>query len=308
MSNNKEKNTKILKLRNIYDMLDQITKTKKSERLNSAICFSKKPNFNSFNSNKIKKINVLNRNIITKYNEKINKDYILDIVKRESFHEKIKPNINFKTSSVNIIKFKGLLKPKHNVKIQTDRIDKLTTNKSLILSKEYQYNNECRSIMEYRMKKFKKNFRNKNDEDKLNSPVFKTVKNINFPNIFSLSNSNSIKGNNNYFDLITNQAKRKLNMKKYYNALTNLRIKFHGNILITRKSKDFNLKNALKKKIAINIDKNNIKRNSSINMDTISSKFRNNSKGEQICNFSNKMIRESLSFASMRKILSNIYK
>ena len=307
MINNKEKKTKLLRLKNIYDMLEHMTKTRKSERLNSAINYSDKTKLTSSHKKILKKINVINRNPITKYNEKLNKDKILDIVQREDVFEKIKPNINFKTSSVNIIKFKGLFKTKQNVQIQTDRAEKLTTNKSLILSKEYQYNNDCRTIMEYRMKKFRQKIRNKNDEDKTNSPVFKTVKNINFPSIFSISNSNSVKAHNNYFDLITNESKRKLNIKKYYNALTNLRIKLHGNILITRKSKDIDLKNSINKKMGINISKPNLKRNSIKNINT-NFIYRNIGKREQICSFSNKMIRESLSDAHMKKMLSNFYK
>lgn len=304
MINNKEKKSKLLRIKNIYEMLDHKTKIKKSERLNSAINYSNKTKLSSSSTKKLKKINIIKRNLITKNNEKLNNDQLLDIVKREDVFEKIKSNINFKTSSVNIIKFKGLFKTKQNVQIQTDKAEKLTTNKSLILSKEHQYNNECRSIMEYGMKKYRQNVRNKIEEDKTNSPVFKTVKNINFPNIFSISNNNSVK--NNYFDLITKETKRKLNIKKYYNALTNLRIKLHGNILITRKSKDINLKNAIKKKIAINISKPNLKRNSITNINT-NFKYRNMGKNEQLCSFSNKMIRESLSDAHM-KILSNLYK
>ena len=157
------------------------------------------------------------------------------------------------------------------------------------------------------MKKFRQKIRNKNDEDKTNSPIFKTVKNINFPSIFSISNSNSVKAQNNYFDLITNESKRKLNIKKYYNALTNLRIKLHGNILITRKSKDIDLKNSINKKMGINISKPNLKRNSIKNINT-NFIYRNIGKREQICSFSNKMIRESLSDAHMKKMLSNFYK
>ena len=306
MINNKEKNTKLLRLKNIYDMLGNITKTQKSKRLNSAINYSNKTKLPSSHKQKLKKINIINRDLVTKNNEKLKKDQILDIDKRENFYEKIKPNINFKKSSVNIIKFKGLFKTKQNVQIQTDRAEKLKANKSLILSKEYQHNNDCKSIMEYRMKKYRQNVRNKNDENKTNSPVFKTVKNINFPNIFSISNNYSVKNKNNYYDLITNQTNRKLNIKKYYNALTNLRIKLHGNILITRKSKDIDLNNAIKKKIGINIS-TNLKRNSIKNMNT-NFKYKNIGKHKQLCSFSNKMIRESLSDAHMKKMLGNFYK
>ena len=309
MINNKEKytNTKILRLKNIYDMLDHTTKIKKSKRLNSAINYSNKIKLPSSSTKRLKKTNIINSNLITKYKEKLKKDQLLDIVKREDAFEKIKPIINSKTSSVNIIKFKGLFKIKQNVHKQTDRAEKLTTNSSLILSKGDQYNNECKSIMEYRIKKFRQKLRNKNDEDKTNSPAFKTVKNINFPNIFSISNNSSFKDQNNYFDLITKEKKRKLNIKKYYNALTNLRIKLHGNILITRKSKDIDLQNAIKKKIGTNISKPNLKRNSIKNINT-NFRYRNMRQHKQICSFSNKMIRESLSDAHMKKILSNLYK
>ena len=47
MINNKDKNTKLLRLKNIYDMLDHMTKTRKSERLNSAINYSDKTKLTS---------------------------------------------------------------------------------------------------------------------------------------------------------------------------------------------------------------------------------------------------------------------
>lgn len=303
---NRGNNSKLYRLQNIYDMLNQITKTKKTERLNSAMNSSNKPKFHSYHSfhkNKIKKIRVINRNLITKSNEKLISDQALDIVNRDNLNEKMKQNITFKTSSVNTFKDKETNKIKHNVQIQTDGVDKLNSNKSLNLSKEYQYSNACRSIMEYRMKKYRQKKRINLDENKNNSPVFKTVKNINFPNIYSQNNSNA------NFDFIINQSsKRKFNIKKYYKALTNLRIKLHGNILITRKSKEFEINNTFKKKIEIKKnDKTDFQRNSSLNI-TIISRYRNLSKREQICNFSNKMIRESLSDVHMKKTLANIKK
>ena len=90
--------------------------------------------------------------------------------------------------------------------------------------------------------------------------------------------------------------------------LISIRIKLHGNILITRKSKEFEINNTFKKKIEIKKnDKTDFQRNSSLNI-TIISRYRNLSKREQICNFSNKMIRESLSDVHMKKMLANIKK
>ena len=58
--NNKEINSKLYKLKNIYDMLDSITKTKKPERFNSAVNFKNKIKFSEnspYKRIKIKKLN-----------------------------------------------------------------------------------------------------------------------------------------------------------------------------------------------------------------------------------------------------------
>lgn len=62
-----------------------------------------------------------------------------------------------------------------------------------------------------------------------------------------------------------------------------------------------------KDKMKINKLKNNLKVNSNISMDK-SYKYTNISKYEQMCNFSNQMIRDSLSEKHMKNIFKNLNK
>jgi len=56
MINNKENQLKLSRLKKIYGILDSLTKTKKSERLNSAVNSPTKLKFPSYQTIRIKKL------------------------------------------------------------------------------------------------------------------------------------------------------------------------------------------------------------------------------------------------------------
>jgi len=298
MINHRGNYSKLCQLKNIYDMLDFVTKPKKPERFNSAINSSNKIQIPSYKKIKIKKLNVINRN---KNNEKFNMDHILDIVKRKNINQRIKLKNIFSTNIINSSARKiDNNNVRKNAEIQTDKKTKISRIK--LIPKENKYDYASKSIMEYRIKKYHQKQRNINDITKSNSPIYKTVKNIQFPNIYASSNSYRDQKIKDYLNISNNQkSKRNINIKRYYCILNNLRIKFHGNISLTRKSKDLKSINNYKKKIGINNFKSILKANSSISMDK-NKKYKNVNSIEQICSFSNKMIRDSLSDNHMIKM------
>lgn len=298
MINHRGNYSKLCQLKNIYDMLDFVTKPKKPERFNSAINSSNKIQIPSYKKIKIKKLNVINRN---KNNEKFNMDHILDIVKRKNINQRIKLKNIFSTNIINSSARKiDNNNVRKNAEIQTDKKTKISRIK--LIPKENKYDYASKSIMEYRIKKYHQKQRNINDITKSNSPIYKTAKNIQFPNIYASSNSYRDKKIKDYLNISNNQkSKRNINIKRYYCILNNLRIKFHGNISLTRKSKDLKSINNYKKKIGINNFKSILKANSSISMDK-NKKYKNVNSIEQICSFSNKMIRDSLSDNHMIKM------
>ena len=298
MINHRGNYSKLCQLKNIYDMLDFVTKPKKPERFNSAINSSNKIQIPSYKKIKIKKLNVINRN---KNNEKFNMDHILDIVKRKNINKRIKLKGIFSTNIINSSAMKiDNNNARKNAEMQTDKKTKI--NKIKLIPKENKYDYASKSIMEYRIKKYHQKQRNINDITKSNSPIYKTAKNIQFPNIYASSNSYRDQKIKDYLNISNNQkSKRNINIKRYYCILNNLRIKFHGNISLTRKSKDLKSINNYKKKIGINNFKSILKANSSISMDK-NKKYKNVNSIEQICSFSNKMIRDSLSDNHMIKM------
>lgn len=298
MINHRGNYSKLCQLKNIYDMLDFVTKPKKPERFNSAINSSNKIQIPSYKKIKIKKLNVINRN---KNNEKFNMDHILDIVKRKNINKRIKLKGIFSTNVINSSAMKiDNNNARKNAEMQTDKKTKI--NKIKLIPKENKYDYASKSIMEYRIKKYHQKQRNINDITKSNSPIYKTAKNIQFPNIYASSNSYRDQKIKDYLNISNNQkSKRNINIKRYYCILNNLRIKFHGNISLTRKSKDLKSINNYKKKIGINNFKSILKANSSISMDK-NKKYKDVNSIEQICSFSNKMIRDSLSDNHMIKM------
>jgi hypothetical protein len=250
----------------------------------------------------IKRLHVIN-NKKEKSNEKLNKDFIFDIVNRKHLNRRVILKGNFNTNVINSSVLSQIGEKKSEI-IQTDRdyisiIQKLSSlPKEKLHRKE---NNPCKSILEYRIKNHKKK-RNVKDVNKSNSTIFKTTKNINFPNIYQ----NKERNIKDYLDVSSNKKQKgNFNIKRYYCILNNLRIKLHGNIFLTRKSKEKESVKNNKKLIEIKNLKNNLKENSSSSLDK---SFRNISKYDQICNFSNQMIRDSLSERNMKNIFKNINK
>ena len=305
MINHRGNYSKLCQLKNIYSMLDLVIKPKKPERFNSAINSSNKIKIPSHKRIKVKKLNVINRN---KNNEKFNMDYVLDIVQRKNINKRIKLKSIFTTNIINSsAKNIGNNNVTKNAEIQTDKKDKISRVK--LIPKENKYDYASKSIMEYRIKKYHQKQRNIYDITKSYSSIYKTAKNINFPNIYASSNSYRDQKIKDYLNISNNQkSKRNINIKRYYCILNNLRIKFHGNISLTRKSKDLKSIKNYKKKIGINHNKSILKsNNSSISMDK-NKKYKNINSIEQMCSFSNKMIRDSLSDHQMIKIYENIKK
>ena len=304
MINHRGNYSKLCQLNSIYDMFDFATNPKKSERFNSAINSSNNIQNTPYKRIKIKKLNVIKRN---KNNEKFNMKYILDIVKRKDINQRFNLkgiyNTNIFISSARNIENNNI---KKNVHIQTDRKTKIRRAK--LIAKENKYDNASKSIMEYRIKKYHQKQRNVKDITKNNSPIYKTAKNINFPNIYASSNSCRDLKIKNYLNMSNNQnSKRNINNKRYYCILNNLRIKFHGNISLTRKSKDLKFIKNYKKNVGIKNTKSILKVNSSISMDK-GKKYKNIHNIEQICSFSNKMIRDSLGDSNIKKMFENLNK
>ena len=312
MINNIENHSKLYRLKKIYDMLDSLTKQGKPDRLNSAISSPQKLKIPLHRRIKIKKLNVIDKRG-EKSNEKLNNNYILDIVNRKPFNRRVilKRNFDTKDSNSNILSVPN--KSKKNAKIQTERFNKPIIYHNSFVQKDNKYNNICRSIMDYRIKYKHKKKRNINgpDENKSISPIFKTAKNINFPNIYSYREKDKEKERKiqDYLDLSNKKqtAKRNINMKRYYCILNNLRIKFHGNILLTRKTKESEVMYDSKNKMVLKNLRRNLKGNTSISMDR-SHKYRNISQYDLICNFSNQIIRESLSEKHMQNLFCNLKK
>ena len=302
MINSRDNNSKLCRLKKIYDMLEYITKPKKSERLNSAVNSPYKIKMPLRRPIQIKRLHVIN-NKKEKSNEKLNKDFIFDIVNRKHLNRRVILKGNFNTNVINSSVLSQIGEKKSEI-IQTDRDYKSIIQKLSSLPKEKLHrkeNNPCKSILEYRIKNHKKK-RNVKDVNKSNSPIFKTTKNINFPNIYQ----NKERNIKDYLDVSSNQKQKgNFNIKRYYCILNNLRIKLHGNIFLTRKSKEKESVKNNKRLIEIKNLKNNLKENSSSSLDK---SFRNISKYEQICNFSNQMIRDSLSERNMKNIFKNINK
>ena len=301
MINNKENNLKLLRLKQIYGLLDSVIKTKKTERLNSAVNSSNKIKIPSYKKIQVKKLNVIDKN---KNNENLNIDnYMLDIIKRKAIKRKILMKGNLKTNEFNSNELNANFRGKKTEKVYTERIhnNKIKANRYSVLPKDNKYKNIERSIIEYRIKKNRQKQRNIKDEIKSNSSIYKTAKNINFPNIYNHNSERKIPA---YLNISNNQkSKKNFNIKRYYCILNNLRIKLHGNIFITRKSKELKPINHHKNKIGMK-DVNS-KENYSLSMDK-NYKLSNINKYDQICNFSNQIIRESLSEKNIEKVYKNL--
>jgi hypothetical protein len=307
MINNKENQLKLYRLKKIYGILDSLTQTKKPERLNSAVNSPTKIKFPSYQRIRIKKLHLIDKKKdIDEKKLNMNK-YIMDIVKRKNIKRRVLMKGNFSTNVVNSSSFNINYNGKKNEIIQTDKFHNhnIKSNRNPIFPKEFKCNNACRSIMEYRIKKYHQKPRNIKDETKSNLPIYKTTKNVHFPKIYNHNSETKVQ---DYLDVSNIQkSKRNINIKKYYCVLNNLRIKLHGNIFITRKSKEKESIKYYKDKMKINKLKNNLKVNSNISMDK-SYKYTNISKYEQMCNFSNQMIRDSLSEKHMKNIFKNLNK
>ena len=164
-------------------------------------------------------------------------------------------------------------------------------------------------MLEYRIKKLRLKQRNNQDEIKnSNSCIYNTFKNVSLPIIYNPIHSNQERQIDNYFE-VSNCSNniRKRNMKRYFCILNNLRIKLHGNIFITRMSKELE-KNNFKSKIKVSNYKNNfnINSNNSINF-TNRRRYRNINRYNN-CSFSNQLIKDSLSDIHMKQIIDNINK
>ena len=306
MINNKENQLKLSRLKKIYGILDSLTKTKKSERLNSAVNSPTKLKFPSYQTIRIKKLHLIDKNKDKgEKNININK-YIMDIVKRKNIKKRVLMKGNFSTNPINSSACNVNYTGKKNEIIQTDKLykHKIKSNGNSVFTKENKYNNPCKSIIEYRIKKYHQKQRNTKDETKSNSPIFKTTKNVHFPKIYNHNSETKFQDN---LDISNNQnSRRNINMKRYYCVLNNLRIKLHGNIFITRKSKEKDSIKYYNNKMIINRLKN-FKFISNKSMDK-NYKNTNISKYEQMCNFSNQMIRDSLSEKHMKNIFKNLNK
>ena len=318
MINNQEHPSKLYRLKNIYSILGSLLKEKKQERLKSAKFSSNILKNPSKRKIKVRKLNIVKENKSKNRNTerlKLNYLYHLDIVKRNNIRRiMIKENnsANVINSSMQNLKNSKI----KDAKIQTDK-NYLPIIIKKNLSKNYDNdsnrNNIGRAMIQYRIKKLHEQKRNKKYNNlKNNLKNYQTVKNINFPNIIHREHKErKIK---DYLDIPNNlSTKVEIGNKRYNSILNNLRIKFHGNIFITRKTRDSDLNNYLKNKIRIKNLKNTYKVNSSISFDK-SFNNSNKSKYEQICNFSNQMIKDSLSERHKKsiykniKILKNIYK
>jgi hypothetical protein len=310
--NNKEINSKLYRLKNIYDMLDSITKTKKPERFNSAVNFQNKIKFSE--NSPYKRIKIKKLNVIKKDNkdikEKLKANYIFDIVKRKNFKERPILKNNFKNNKNNSNAINEQNSGRKNVIIQTDRINEYKPRiKKSIFSSEQFLNKPCKNMLEYRIKKLRLKQRNNQDEIKnSNSCIYNTFKNVSLPKIYNPIHSNQERQIDNYFE-VSNCSNniRKRNMKRYFCILNNLRIKLHGNIFITRMSKELE-KNNFKSKIKVSNYKNNfnINSNNSINF-TNRRRYRNINRYDN-CSFSNQLIKDSLSDIHMKQIIDNINK
>lgn len=300
MINNRDNRLKLNKLKKIYDMLDSFTKFNKTERLNSA---SNPPNKIEINTNRriiIKKLKIVNKEK-GKSKEKLNKNIILDIIKRRPYNRRVFLKNDFNTNIINS-SAQSLPNNLKNEIIQTDREYKRFAYQNSVLLKENKHNYAGKPLLEYRIKNYHKKQRNINNESKSNSPIFKTSKNINFPNIYSYKE----KKNNEYSNISYNKNQNKnINMKKYWSILNNLRIKLHGNIQITRKPKEPEPKKYYNNKMTIQNYKPKLKPIESYDKNY---KHKSTNKYEQICNFSNQMIRDSLNENHMQEIYKNLKK
>ena len=237
MINNKENQLKLYRLKKIYGILDSLTQTKKPERLNSAVNSPTKIKFPSYQRIRIKKLHLIDKKKdIDEKKLNMNK-YIMDIVKRKNIKRRVLMRGNFSTNVVNSSAFNINYNGKKNEIIQTDKFHNhnIKSNRNPIFPKEFKCNNACRSIMEYRIKKYHQKPRNIKDETKSNSPIYKTTKNVHFPKIYNHNSETKVQ---DYLDVSNIQkSKRNINIKKYYCVLNNLRIKLNGYIYITRKLK-----------------------------------------------------------------------
>ena len=309
MINNKENNSKLYRLKNIYDILGSITKEKKPERLNSAKLPPNKLKFPSHKIIKIKKLNILNpKKNKYKNTEKQNMKYLyhLDIVKRRNNIKRERFNGNNNTNNINS-SVRNLKNNKiKDAKVQTDKNkDYLKYIQNMNIQKDNN-NNLSRAMIQYRIRKYHEKKRNLNDNIKTNIPIYQTFKNINLPYI---SHSHRDRKIEDYLDLSNNigiNKNKKINNKRYNCILNNLRIKLHGNIFITRKSKELESMNYFKNKMIVKNLKNIIKINSSISMDRSYKNTSKLSRYEQICSFSNQMIKDSLSERHRNKVFNNI--
>ena len=109
----------------------------------------------------------------------------------------------------------------------------------------------------------------------------------------------------NYKIIARKKSQRNLNIKNYNKVLNNLRIKFKGNIHITRKSKGALSIISYQKNAGIK-NFNEFIRNSANLNDDKSYENTNISRYEHICSFSNEMIKESLYENKVENIYKNI--
>ena len=288
-------------LKKIYGILNSLNRLKKIERLNSAINASYKIKSPQSKKIRIKKLNVI------KNNEKLNNIYYaLDIIKIKTIERKETNKISDYKRAIDSSSFNIDYSNKENKIVQTDKGYHMKTNKNLFSKKEYQLlNNPCKTILEYRIKRNKqkqRNIKELKEENKSFSSPFKSSKDgIIFPNIY-----NKDREFHDYLNASTNnKAKHNTNIKNYnYNSvLNNLRIKFRGNIHITRKSKGVLSIISYKRDAGIKNFKELIRNSSNLNEDK-SNENTNLSKFEQNFSFSNKLIRDTLSEKNMK----NIYK